>query len=222
MMKVSAHMLNDIKPFALSETVENLLDVMEELKYTHLPLVDDQQRYVGLVCEDDLLEIESADKEIGTYLRIVKPYSISELSNLFNAIRIIGEGNLTLLPVTDEKNVYRGYIPAVDILQDMGRELSYTEPGSIMILRIPGRDYQLTQIAQIVESEDARIMGLHMINDSESDQLLVCLKINQLDLSRILSSFERYNYVVTDVFHQSIFDDGLEDRFQAFMKYLNT
>ncbi len=222
MMKVSAHMLNDIKPFTLSETVESLLDVMQELKYTHLPLVDDKRRYVGLVCEDDLLEIGSGNQEIGRFLRLVKPYSISEDSNLFNAIRVIGEGNLSLLPVvSDEENQYRGYIPAIDIVQDLGRELTFVEPGSIMILKIPGLDYQLAQIAQIVESEDARVVGLHMMNDPESDQLLVCLKINQPDLSRILSSFERYNYVVKEVYHQSLFDDGVQDRYQAFMKYLN-
>ena len=56
------------------------------------------------------------------------------------------------------RHFYRGYIPAVDILQDMGREMTFAEPGSIMILRIPSRDYHLAQIAQIVESEDARIV----------------------------------------------------------------
>lgn len=222
MMKVSDHMLNDIKPFALSETVGSLLDVMEELKYSHLPLVDEHRNYLGLICEDDLLEIENDQQKIGDNLRLVKPFSIVETSNLFNAIRMIGEGNLSLLPVVSEENVYKGYILAVDILQDMGREMTFAEPGSIMILRIPSRDYHLAQIAQIVESEDARIIGLHMAADTETDQLLVCLKINQLDLSRILSSFERYNYVVTEVFHQSLFDDGLQDRYQAFMKYLNT
>lgn len=222
MMKVTAHMLNDIKPFALSETVGSLLDVMEELKYSHLPLVDENRNYVGLICEDDLLEIENDEQKIGDNLRLVKPFSIVESSNLFNAIRMIGEGSLSMLPVVSEENMYRGYILAVDILQDLGREMTFAEPGSIMILRIPSRDYHLAQIAQIVESEDARIIGLHMAADTETDQLLVCLKINQIDLSRILSSFERYNYVVTEVFHQSLFDDGLQDRYQAFMKYLNT
>ncbi len=222
MMKVSTHMLNDIKPFVLSETVQNLLDVMQEFKYTHLPLVDDQRQYIGLVCEDDLLEIEAANQEISRFLRIVKPYSIAEGSNLFNAIAIIGEGNLSLLPVVNDQNRYRGYIPAVDIVQDLGREITFTEPGSIIILKIPSLDYHLAQIAQIVESEDARIIGLHMTADPNSDKLLVTLKINQIDLSRILGSFERYNYMVSEVFHQSLFDDGLQDRFQAFMKYLNT
>jgi acetoin utilization protein AcuB len=215
-------MLNDIKPFVLSETVGNLLDVMEELKYTHLPLVDEKRHYVGLICEDDLLEIQNVEQKIGDNLRLLKPFSIVESSNLFNAIRMIGEGNLSLLPVVSEENIYKGYVLAVDILQDMGREMTFAEPGSILILRIPSRDYHLAQIAQIVESEDARIVGMHMASDPETGQLLVCLKINQLDLSRILSSFERYNYVVTEVFHQSLFDDGLQDRYQAFMKYLNT
>ena len=222
MMKVSTHMLNDVKPFALSETVANLLDVMEELKYAHLPLADEMRNYVGLVGEDDLLEIQDENQKVGDTMRIVRPYSVLESSSMFNAIRIIGEGNLTLLPVVSEENIYKGYIAAADIVQDLGRELTFAEPGSILILRIPARDYHLSQISQIVESEDARIIGLHMSSDPETGQLLVCLKINQLDLSRILSSFERYNYVVTEVYHQSLFDDSLQDRYKSFMKYLNT
>ena len=222
MMKVSAHMLNDIKPFAPSERVGDLLDAMAEFKYSHLPLVDENRNYLGLVCEDDLTDLDNTDAQVGRYLRLLKPYSISETGNLFNAIRIIGEGNLSLLPVTGEDNKYKGYIPTADILQDMGQELTFTEPGSIIILKIPSLDYHLSQISQIVESEDARIVGLHMMKDPDPDMLQVCLKINKMDLSRILSSFVRYNYVISEVYHQSLFDDGLQDRYQAFMKYLNT
>ncbi|MDZ7846587.1 MAG: hypothetical protein U5L96_07365 [Owenweeksia sp.] len=54
------------------------------------------------------------------------------------------------------------------------------------------------------------------------DQLQITLKINQTDLGRILQSFERYNYNIIEVFHDSMFEDSLTDRYQSFMKYLNT
>ncbi|WP_417600065.1 CBS domain-containing protein [Owenweeksia hongkongensis] len=220
-MKVEKHLLNDLKPLNQSEKVVDILDAMEELKFSHLPVVDDERLYLGVICEDDLLEVSNEDDILTKHLRLLKAYRISVEADMFEAIRVIGEGNLSLLPVVDAENHYRGYISTAELLQDVGRELTFKEPGGVLVLSIPVRDYQLTQIAQIVESEDAKVIGFHLSEDTEQEKLLVALKINQTDLDRIVKSFQRYNYNVVEVFHQSLFDDSLEDRYQSFMKYLN-
>ena len=220
-MKVEKHLLNDLKPLNQKEKVVDILDAMEELKFSHLPVVDDERLYLGVICEDDLLEVSSDDDALSKHLRLLKAYRINVNADMFEAIRIIGEGNLSLLPVVDAENHYRGYISTSELLQDVGRELTFKEPGGVLVLSIPVRDYQLTQIAQIVESEDAKIIGFHLAEDADQEKLLVALKINQTDLDRIVKSFQRYNYNIVEVFHQSLFDDSLEDRYQSFMKYLN-
>lgn len=220
-MKVEKHLLNDLKPLNHKEKVVDILDAMEELKFSHLPVIDDERLYLGIICEDDLLEVINEDDELSKHMRFLKPYNVNMSADMFEAIRVIGEGNLSLLPVVDNEGKYRGYISSSELLQDMGRELTFKEPGGVLVLSIPVRDYQLAQIAQIVESEDARIIGFHLSEDKENDKLLVSIKINQVDLGRIVKSFERYNYNVVEVFHQSLFDDSLEDRYQSFMKYLN-
>lgn len=220
-MKVEKHLLNDLKPLNQNEKVVDILDAMEELKFTHLPVVDDERLYLGVICEDDLLEVSNEEDVLTKHLRLLKAYRIGVDADMFEAIRVIGEGNLSLLPVVDADNNYRGYISTSELLQDVGRELTFKEPGGVLVLSVPVRDYQLTQIAQIVESEDAKIIGFHLAEDKENEKLLVCIKINQTDLGRIVKSFERYNYNIVEVFHQSLFDDSLEDRYQSFMKYLN-
>lgn len=219
-MRIENHLLNDIKPLQDSEKVADVLDIMEELKYSHLPVVDEDRSYLGLLCEDDLLELDE-DALIKNHRRCFKPYAISVDSHLFDAIKIIGEGNLSLLPVIDAQSKYLGYLSAVEALQDFGRELSFTETGSVMVLKMEVLDYHLSQIAQIVESEDARIIGLLIFNDPNPDLLNLVLKINQQDLGRIIQSFQRYNYNIDSVYHQSIFDESLADRYESFMKYIN-
>ncbi|MDZ7846589.1 MAG: CBS domain-containing protein [Owenweeksia sp.] len=61
MMKVTTHMLNDLKPLHLNERICDLLEAMKELKYTHLPVVDEKRHYLGLVCGDDLLDVPRED-----------------------------------------------------------------------------------------------------------------------------------------------------------------
>lgn len=213
-------MVNDIKPLLNSEKVGDILDIMEELKYTHLPVVDQDRNYLGLLCEDDLLELDEEDR-IQKHQRCLKPFAIAANSHLFEAVKSMGEGQLSLLPVVNTEGGYLGYVPAVELLQDLGRELSFNERGSVIVLKMDVRDYHLAQVSQIVESEDAKIIGLLLFNDTNPDLLNLVLKINQEDLSRIIQSFKRYNYSIDAVFHQSIFDENLADRYESFMKYIN-
>ncbi len=219
-MRIENHLLNDIKPLKPEDVVGEVLDVMEELKYSHLPVVDEERLFLGLVCEDDLLEFEE-DSKLSRHQHILKPFSIALSSHVFEALRIFGEGNLSLLPVVDATNKYCGYMSATELLQDIGRQLSFVEAGSAIVLKMAVRDYHLAQVAQIVESEDAKVMGLFLVNDEEADALNLVIKINQQDISRIVQSFQRYNYNIVAVFHQSIFDENMEDRFESFMKYIN-
>ncbi len=221
-MKVDNHLLNDLKPLADTDQVGVILDTMEELKFSHLPVVDQDRIYLGVVCEDDLLEVSEEGDTLGKHSHLLKSFSVDQKANLFDAIKIIGEGNLSLLPVVNEDKRYVGYLSTSEVIQDLGRDLTFSADGGVIVLKVPVRDYQLTQIAQIVESEDARITGLHMSNSSDSDHISICLKINQTDLSRIIKSFERYNYIIVEVFHESIFDENVADRYEAFMKYINT
>ncbi len=216
------HLLNDLRPLLLEERVADVLDTMEELKFSHLPIVDEERIYLGVIAEDDLLEVENEQDTLHHHQQKVEGYSVNEAAHGFDAIKIMGEGNLTLLPVVDDDNRYRGYISASELLQDIGGGLTFASPGGMLVLKLDARDFHLSQIAQIVESEDARILGFHTVADENPSLVLLCLKIDQMDLSRVLKSFERYNYSVAAVFHQSVLGDSYEERFDALLKYLNT
>lgn len=221
-MKVENHLLNDIKPLRLSDSIESILDVMEELKFSHLPVVDDEKSYLGTISEDDLLEVERETDLLEQHKRQICSFSMPATAHLYDAVSMLSRGKLSILPVVDADNKYRGYLSAVELMQDIGAEISFSEPGGVIVLQVMHRDYHLTQISQIVESEDARILGLHIARDVEDELMNLWLKIDQTDLSRIIRSLERYEYKILEVFHNSLFDDNVSDRYEAFMKYLNT
>lgn len=218
-MRAEDHILNDIKPLSITEKAGAILDLMEELKFNHLPVLD-QGHYVGLIGEDDLLDIQNEEDALEKHLKVLKPYGIQADDHLFNAMHIIGEANLSLLPVLRGELQYIGYLSPLEMVQDLGRQLTFREPGALIILRFETRDYHLSQLTQIVESEDAHIIGFHLIADGP-DHLQIILKINRTDIGRIVKSFERYEYQVKSVFHRSIFDDTASDRYGSLMKYLN-
>ncbi len=74
-------------------------------------------------------------------------------------------------------------------------ELSEIE-NSLIILEIPSKDYFLTEIARIVESNNAHVIALSIFPISGNAELLVSLKLDISDLTSVLRSFERFNYKV--------------------------
>jgi len=92
---------------------------------------------------------------------------------------------------------------------------------SLIILEIPFRDYTLTEIARIVESNNTHIMALSVLPINGGEDLLVSLKLDVDDLSAVLRSFERFNYRVVYYFmREGEVTDIQRDRLDELMYYL--
>jgi hypothetical protein len=90
-----------------------------------------------------------------------------------------------------------------------------------LVLELNIHDYSLSEIARIVESNDAKILSLYISSHIDSNKLELTVKINRTDLSPIIQTFNRYNYTIKASFHQSEYVDDLKDRFDSFMSFLN-
>lgn len=93
------------------------------------------------------------------------------------------------------------------ITVDQFFELSNAE-NSLIILQVSLADYTLTDIARIVESNNARIMSLFVLPIAEGISLLVCIKLNIQDLSMVMMGFERFNY---DILYYYMKDGTITD-----------
>ena len=99
-------------------------------------------------------------------------------------------------------------------------ELTETE-NSLLILEIPVKDYTLTEVARIVESNNAHVLSLSVMPISGGADLLISLKLDVQDLSLVLRSFERFNYRVVYYFmREGVVTDTQKERLDELMYYL--
>ncbi|WP_286833125.1 hypothetical protein [Proteiniphilum sp. UBA5280] len=99
-------------------------------------------------------------------------------------------------------------------------ELSETE-NSLIILEIPLKDYTLTEIARIVESNNTHVMALYVMPVSGGAVLLVSLKLDVDDVTILLRSFERFNYNVVYYFmREGEVTDTQKQRLAELLYYL--
>jgi Mg/Co/Ni transporter MgtE len=129
---------------------------------------------------------------------------------------------LTIVPVLDNNNHYRGVITQHDLVKCFADLTAVKEPGAIIVLEMSIHDYSLSQIAQIVEGNDAKILSMYISSHTSSTRVELILKINRNDLTSIIQTFTRYNYTIQSTFMDHDDMDSLyENRYEMFMKYLN-
>lgn len=93
---------------------------------------------------------------------------------------------------------------------------------SLIILDVPIKDYTLSEIARIVEDNNARIIRLEVLPLKDGISLLVSFKMDITDTSAVLRSFERFSYnVIYYYMKESEMNDTYEDRLDELMHYLD-
>jgi acetoin utilization protein AcuB len=96
------------------------------------------------------------------------------------------------------------------------------QPGGIIVLEIIERDYSLSQISQIIEGNNIKVLSMYITSSPASTKLEITLKVNTGDLQSVIRTFERYNYdVKTWVTDNDSMDRFYSERFDLLMKYLN-
>ena len=211
----------NIPPLKTSDTGQTALNLMEIFRISHLPIVNSQD-FLGLISDSDIYDMNQPEEPIGNHeLTLLKPYVTTE-QQFFEVIGLASRLKLTVIPVLDNNNHYKGVITTTDLIRHIAGISSMEQPGGIIVLETTERDYSLSQIAQIVESNNIKVLSMYITSPVESTKLEVTLKVNSTDLVSVIRIFERYNYdVKTWVTTDDSLDRFYSERFDLLMKYLN-
>lgn len=219
---VAKDMISEVIPaLKTSDLGQTALNWMEIFRISHLPIVNNQD-FLGLISDADIYDMNQAEEPIGNhYLTLIKPYVQAE-QHIFEVIGLASRQKLSVVPVLDDKNHYQGVITTNDLIRYIAGISSMDQHGGIITLELVERDYSLTQIAQIVESNNVKILSMYITSPPDSIKLEVTIKVNTNDLSSVIRTFERYNYEVkTWASMDDSMDNLYSERFDLLMKYLN-
>jgi hypothetical protein len=114
-----------------------------------------------------------------------------------------------------------GVITISDTLTAFARS-SMQEPGGILVLLMDERDYSLSEVSRLVESNDAKILSSYVCTDkTDATRIKLTIKINRNDLSRIIATFERFSYNIVAKFHHTQGNEDDKERIDLLLRYLN-
>jgi len=219
---LAKEMISDVVPSVkTSDTAQVTLNWMEIFRVSHLPIVNELD-YLGLISDSDIYDMNQPDEPIGNHeLSLPQPY-VLDTSHIYEVISLVARHKLSVVPVLDENKHYRGVITYNDIIRNIASMSSIDQPGGLIILQVLERDYSMSRISQIIESNDARILSMYITSKPESTSLEITIKVNTSNLTSIIKTFERYSYEVTTwVSENDDLDRFYADRYNLLMKYLN-
>ena len=209
----------EIVPLRTSDTGEDALAMMSEFHVRHLPIVKDSQ-LIGLISEDEIFEFDP-EESIGSYnLAMAHPF-VYDKNHIYEIMRLLNEYKLSLIPVVDKNQTYLGVVTLEDLLKYFAESASFGEHGSVIVLTVNRFNYSLSQIARIVESENTVILNSFITSTPDSTELDITLKLNRSDISKILSSFQRFDYEIKASFSESEYIDSLQEHYDSLMSYLS-
>jgi len=217
-MPLREYLINDIKPLNINDKVGDLKMVFNELTYSHIP-IHRNGTYVGCVSETDAHCFESK-KSISECTHALESFFVRETTNWLDVLETFAQNSCNIMPVLNKDNEYVGYYELGDIISLFNQTPFFAEPGGVLILETGIQDYSFSEISQIVESNDAKILGA-FVSKLQSDIVQITLKIGSTGLNEVIQTFRRYSYNIISGHEEDTYAENLKERSDYLNKYLD-
>lgn len=218
-MQTSDYISKEVKALSPSATIGDAQKLFEHLTFTHLPVVE-KNNYLGSISEVDVQIIEETDKKIEEFSYLYQPFFSKENVNWFELLKEFALHDSSIIPAINSNKKYVGYYELTDILHIFNNTPFLNEPGSILVVSKPIKDYSFSEISQIVESNNGKLLGA-FISQKSNEIVEITIKVNDIDLNNTVHSFRRYEYTVITELHEDEYLQNLKERSEYLQKYLN-
>ncbi len=196
------------------------LSLMDDLRISHLPVIRNQF-YLGLISENEILQWQSTDELIEEHLPNLMAPFVLRSQHLFDIVEILEANSLSVVPVLSEEKKYVGAISNRKLLYTIAKSAAVQNIGGVIVLKMNNNDYSLTEIANIVESNNTKILSSYVTSTPESTKMELTLKLNTSDIVSIVKDLERFDYLITASYKEDESDVDFLERYEQLMRFLN-
>jgi predicted transcriptional regulator len=218
MTEITNYITNDFKAIDSQEMILTVQDFFNELHFSHFPVIE-EGIYIGSIASDDIETFDS-DKKVADYRFTLEGFFTRTNTMWLDVLEVFAKNHTNLVPVLDENNKYVGYYEIEDIMKFFHETPFLKEPGGIIVVKKGVLDYSMSQITQIIESNNGKLLGL-FISEADVESVQVTIKITLGALNEIIQTFRRYNYEIISEHQEDNYINNLKERSDYLDKYLN-
>ncbi len=209
---------NNIKPLRTTDSVADAQDLFAEYPFSHFPVLEDNV-YIGSASAEDI-ELADIEKQVADIRYNLDRFFVRDTMIWLDVLEVFAKNETNIVPVLDKDNTYLGYYEIGDIITFFHNTPFLKEDGGILIVEKGIADYTMSEVAQIVESNNGRLLGA-FISEANLEKVQITLKISLGGLSEIIQTFRRYNYEIISEHQEDAYLNTLKDRSDYLDRYLN-
>ncbi|MGD1947966.1 MAG: CBS domain-containing protein [Croceivirga sp.] len=218
-MNIQECILDNIPVFDVEDGLNEVISVFKTTSFSHIAVTENKE-FLGLLSVNDLPCFE-ADKSIEDFRYQLETFFVTPKTLWLDVLEKFSKNEANLLPVLEEESPrIIGYYDLNDIVTLFIGTPFFTEPGGILVVSKGMKDYSLSEISQIVEGNNGKLLGA-FITDYQNDLIQVTLKIGNVNLNEVIQTFRRYSYNIVFGNNDDEFLQDLKERSAYLEKYLN-
>jgi len=218
MTEITDFLNTNIKALRTTDSVADAQDLFAEYPFSHFPVLEDGV-YIGCADAEDT-ELMDIEKTIGDMRYSFDRFFVRDTTIWLDVLEVFAKNETNLVPVLSDENKYLGYYEITDIIKFFDQTPFLKEQGGILVVEKGAMEYSMSEVAQIVESNNGRLLGL-FISESSMHKVQITVKISMGGLSEIIQTFRRYNYDIITEHQEDAYMNTLKDRSDYLDKYLN-
>jgi predicted transcriptional regulator len=217
-MNITDYILNEIKPLSLKSSVKSAKKLFDNFPITHFAVVENN-KILGCFAQDDIQTIENKSDELVGYTHLLNSFFADEKATVLELLKIFADNDTTIIPVINKEKKYIGYYDLCDVLDVFSTSPFMIEDSETLIIEKLESDYSFSEVSQIVESNDGKLLGLY-ISEKQQDVVQVTLKVITEDIHEIMHTFRRYDYKIISTHENDVYLEDLKNRSDYLQKYL--
>jgi acetoin utilization protein AcuB len=223
---IASELINPMLPVLQpTDRLSTALEWMEEFHIQHLPVVD-SNHFKGLVLEDRLLDAPNLSSTVAETILDYEDLFASDNQHIYELLRIVNQHEVSILPVLHADSSWAGSILVSELLSRFSKLLAVQEKGAILVLRVAQRDYSLSEISRLIESNGTKVISSYYSTVSLAGSLdensSLTLKLNRTDIAPIVATLERFGYFIEEAHSNDPIESMDQERLDMLLRYLAT
>lgn len=218
MTNLSDYITQDLKPLDIQESIAVAQDFFLDLPFSHFPVLENGV-FIGSVSSEDVENFDSSKKLID-YKYSFEGFFTRKYSVLLDVLDDFAKNETTVMPVLDEQNNFIGYYELDDVIKVFNETPFLRELGAVLIVEKGINDYSFSQISQIIEGNNGKLLGA-FISNTDTDKVQITIKISEGGINEIIQTFRRYEYEIISEHQEDDYLKTLKERSDYLDRYLN-
>jgi len=218
-MLVSQIIESGFPHLSVLDKVDFALHLMDGYDVLHLPVIV-EEKFAGIISKDDLLDADETAMLASLQSQFIHASVLPE-EHILSALKVASHFEISVIPAVNKNSEIQGIITQKNLARSLAGFFNVEEPGGMIVIEMDKRNFSFGELCRLIETNDASITQLNTYTESATGLYIVTIKINKMEISDIIATLQRYDYIIRYYFGEEEYENELKENYDLLMAYLN-